>query len=136
MQIIRKLPTKTHTGLTEVQFLHRKVNINTLEEMAGILSQKLIESILVKVCRKPRLLVTDMRRLQIEFFEHSAVSAGHLMILSISATHSYYKGAYQLRKGFLEANIPDCASAIMKSLHEVLGTDLEELDSEEPELYI
>lgn len=135
MTLIRRL-SGTVGGIQYVQFLHRKVSASTLAHMAREIDQNTIVKLLTVVARTKSIDTKGFQFLKESFFPNSGSLSGHLVILSLTATHSYYKGAYQLRKSFLEECIPAYAAAIIESLRETADPLDVKLVKREEKLYI
>jgi len=131
MQIVRSV----HGGVDkkpQAQFLHRKVSVQKLQNLVDELNVPLIVRIIGHVENKESLNADDTKLLQELFFSHVPDSLkSSLVVLSIAATHSYYNGAYVLRKGYDGACKNQYAKDIIESAKSIIN-----LSSEKNNLFL
>ena len=115
MQIVRSV-RQGKEGALYAQFLHRRVSIRKLKEMLEVLDAGIIERILSFVENRDYVDSEYCKTIQDVFFPHVEDNLkSSLVVLSLSATHSYYSGAYVKRRGFKKACKAEYASAIINS---------------------
>ena len=115
MQIVRSV-RQGKEGALYAQFLHRRVSIKKLNSMLEVLDTGIIERILSFVEKKDYVDSEYCKTIQDVFFPHVEDNLkSSLVVLCLSATHSYYNGAYVKRTSFKSSCKAEYASAIINS---------------------
>lgn len=122
MNIVRRVQRGENKAVM-FQFLHRAVSEGKLIKMRECLDLELLKRVITMAATKDELGKSQIEQLKNMFFQHVDENLkSALVILSISATHSYWNSAYIKRKTYDQDLVDKYARDILDSVDNALET--------------